>query len=153
MTEERSVATAPVHIRPLADVDMDELARIDETISGQWRPEVWDRRVGYYLRRDPETSVVAEVDGKVVGFMLGEVRSGEFGLETPTGWIEVLGVDPDFRGRAVGRRLAETMLATFRERGAHEVRTLVAEGMPAIGEFFASIGFEPAPLRPLVRRL
>ncbi len=43
--------------------------------------------------------------GEVVGFMLGEVRSGEFGLEEPTGWIEVLGVDPGHRGarRSAGR--------------------------------------------------
>lgn len=154
----RGAAAAPepntaIQIRPLADLDMDAVARIDEAISGQYRPEVWDRRVGYYLRRDPETSVVAELDGEVVGFMLGEVRSGEFGLEEPTGWIEVLGVDPAHRGRAIGRRLAEAMLATFRARGAREVRTLVAEEMAAIADFFASLGFAPAPLRPLVKRL
>jgi ribosomal protein S18 acetylase RimI-like enzyme len=153
MTEPRPAPAAPPRIRPLADFDMDAVARIDEEISGRYRPEVWDRRVGYYLRRDPEASVVAEIDGEVVGFMLGEVRSGEFGLEEPTGWIEVLGVDPAHRGRSIGRLLAEAMLAHFRERGAHEVRTLVADDMASIGEFFASLGFEPAPIRPLVKRL
>ena len=74
--------------------------------AASYRPEVWERRIGYYLRRDPEASVVAEADGKVVGFMLGEVRSGEFGLEEPTGWIEVLGVDPGAPRQAVGRRMA-----------------------------------------------
>src|SRR5688572_30082630 len=110
MTEPRPTPAALPSIRPLADYDMDAVARIDEAISGACRPEVWDRRVGYYLRRDPEASVVAEVDGRVVGFMLGEVRSGEFGLEEPTGWIEVLGVDPAYRGRSIGRLLAEEIL-------------------------------------------
>ena len=61
--------------------------------------------------------------------MLGEVRSGEFGLEEPTGWVEVLGVDPGFRGKAIGRRMAEAMLEHFRAQGAHSVRTLVDEEM------------------------
>jgi ribosomal protein S18 acetylase RimI-like enzyme len=97
--------------------------------------------------------VVAEVDGKVVGFMFGEVRSGEFGLDEPTGWIEVLGVDPEARGRAAGRRMAETMLEHFRSRGAVQVRTLVDAEMEEIGGFFRALGFEPASLQPYVKRL
>ena len=99
-------------------MDISDIVAIDEKIGGRYRPEVWERQIGYYLRRDPEASVVAEVDGKVAGFMLGEVRSGEFGLEEPTGWIEVLGVDPGHRGKAIGRRMAEAILEHFRQRRA-----------------------------------
>ena len=142
-----------MRIRPVDETDIGAVVDIDEKIDGRYRPEVWEGRIGYYLRRDPEASLVAEVNGKVVGFMLGEVRSGEFGLEEPTGWIEVLGVDPDFRGQAVGRRLAEAMLAHFRGKGAVTVRTLVDEKLAGIGQFFTSLGFEPAPLQPFVKRL
>jgi ribosomal protein S18 acetylase RimI-like enzyme len=96
---------------------------------------------------------VAEANGKVVGFMLGEVRSGEFGLEEPTGWVEVLGVDPDLRGQAIGRRMAEQMLNHFRQSGATKVRTLVDETMGEIGEFFTRLGFEAAPIRSFVMDL
>lgn len=145
--------TPEVTIRPLDELDIGAIVALDEKVSGQYRPEVWERRIGYYIRRDPEASLVAELDGRVVGFMLGEVRAGEFGLEEPTGWIEVLGVDPDYRGRAVGRRLAESMLDHFRDRGAATVRTLVDEEREDIASFFASLGFEPATLQPFVRRL
>ena len=140
-------------IRPLDELDIDAIVGIDEKIGGRYRPEVWDRRIGYYLRRDPEASVVAEVGGRVIGFMLGEVRSGEFGLEEPTGWIEVLGVDPAHRGKAVGRLMAEAMLEHFRRQGATSVRTFVDEEMAGLGSFFGSLGFEPATLRPFVKRL
>jgi ribosomal protein S18 acetylase RimI-like enzyme len=143
---------AEVRVRPLDELDIDAIVNIDEKISGDYRPEVWERRIGYYLRRDPEASVVAEVDGKVVGFMLGEVRSGEFGLEEPTGWIEVLGVDPDIRGRAIGRRMADAVLEHFRGQGAHIVRTLVDEGSE-IRSFFSALGFEPSNLRAFGRSL
>jgi ribosomal protein S18 acetylase RimI-like enzyme len=85
--------------------------------------------------------------------MFGEVRSGEFGLEEPTGWIEVLGVDPMARGKSVGRGLADHMLAHFRLKGATKVRTLVDGGMDEIAGFFASIGFRPAELRAFVKEL
>jgi ribosomal protein S18 acetylase RimI-like enzyme len=142
-----------MRIRALEDIDISPIVAIDEKIGGRYRPEVWERRIGYYLRRDPEGSVVAEVAGEVVGFMLGELRSGEFGLEEPTGWIEVLGVDPGHRGKAIGRRMAEALLAHFRELGAHSVRTLVDGEAEELSGFFASLGFEPATLRPFVKVL
>lgn len=143
--------TTQIRIRPLDEMDISAIVGIDEKIGGAYRPEVWERRIGYYVRRDPETSVVAEVDGRVVGFMLGEVRSGEFGLEEPTGWIEVLGVDPEHRGRALGRQMAEALLQHFRERGAHSVRTLVDERNEELRSFFSSAGFEPSSLRAFTR--
>lgn len=143
-----------VSVRPASELDIGDIVQIDESIRGEYRPEVWERRLGYYIRRDPDASVVAIGDDRVVGFMLGEVRSGEFGLEHPTGWIEVLGVDPDYRGRAVGREMARAMLDHFRELGAVEVRTLVdEEEMGDVAGFFRALGFEPAPLKPYVLAL
>jgi ribosomal protein S18 acetylase RimI-like enzyme len=148
------IDTVPgIRIRTLDELDISDIVNIDEKIGGRYRPEVWERRIGYYIRRDPEASLVAEVDGKVAGFMLGEVRSGDFGLEEPTGWIEVLGVDPEHRGKALGRRMAEAMLEHFRSQGAHSVRTLVDEGRGDLCRFFDSLGFEPSALRPFVKTL
>jgi ribosomal protein S18 acetylase RimI-like enzyme len=45
------------------------------------------------------------------------------------------------------------MLEHFRAQGATHVRTLVDERMGAIAAFFESLGFEPAPLRPYVKKL
>lgn len=142
-----------VRVRTADEMDISAIVGIDEKIGGHYRPEVWERRIGYYLRRDPEASVVAEADGRVVGFMLGEVRSGEFGIEEPMGWIEHLGVDPGFRGMAVGRQMLDAMLEHFRRRGARSVQTLVDEEMGEISSFFSALGFQPSTLRPFVRSL
>lgn len=155
-TPSRAEDSSELAIRPATELDIADIVRIDERIGGEYRPDVWERRLGYYLRRDPDAPVVAVSDGgegRVVGFMLGEVRSGEFGLEEPTGWIEVLGVDPGHRGRSAGRLMAEAMLDHFRRRGAVRVRTLVDAEMEGIAGFFRSLGFEPAPLKPFVLSL
>jgi len=142
-----------VRVRPLDELDITEVADIAERSGGPGDPGFWEDRVAYFLRRDPEGALVAEAGGRVAGFMLGEVRSGEFGIAEPTGWIELLGVDPGWRGRDVGRLLAEALEAHFRARGAVAVRTLVDETMPGIAGFFASLGYAPAPMRPFVKRL
>ena len=153
MTDTTDGVTDGVMVRCLDTVDIGDVVRIDEKITGRYRPDEWDQRIGYYLRRDPDAALVAVVDGEVAGFMLGEVRSGEFGLDEATGWIEVLGVDPDQRGRAIGRRLGEAILDHFKGSGATSVRTLVDEDMEGIAGFFSSLGFEPATLRPFVKTL
>jgi len=141
--------TGGVRIRPVDEMDISAIVRIDEKVTGRYRPEDWERRIAYYLRRDPESSFVAESekDGKVLGFMLGEVRAGEFGLEEPTGWVEVLGVDPAARQMGLGRRLAETMHAYFKKKGAKTVRTLVDTRMGEISKFFESVGLAPSSIR------
>ncbi len=144
---------AEIRIHPLTELDIDGITRIDERITGRYRPEVWEERVTYYIRRDAEASQVAEADGAVVGFMLGEVRGGEFGLEEATGWLDFMGVDPGTRGKGVGARLAEALLAHFRSCGAHVARTMVRNEDEQILGFVRSIGFAPAPISSLEKRL
>lgn len=145
--------SSSIHVRTANELDLDAITNIDERITGQYRPDVWERRLTYFLRRDPLSPLVAEVGGQVVGFMLGELKAGEFGLDETTGWVEVLGVDPTSRGLGVGQTLANGMFGYFKQNGAVAVRTLVdTERVDLLG-FFASVGFEPAPLKPLFKLL
>lgn len=142
-----------VRIRTLDELDVSRITAIDERLTGVYRPEVWERRVAYYIRRDPDACRVAEVNGKVVGFMLSDLRGGEFGLEEASGWIERFGVDPDYQGRSLGRRLFEAVVAHLRARGAVAVRTLVNDEDEDLGRFLRGLGFVDAPMTALERRL
>lgn len=147
------MSESAVHVRPLSELDLDGIVRIAERTRHRYQPDLWEDRVTYYLRRDPEGSMVAELDGAVVGFMLADVRAGEFGIEEPTGWIEVLGVDPDQAGQGVGRALAEAILEHYRASGVRRVRTMVDQSMPDVEAFFQRLGFELDTLRPFVKQL
>jgi ribosomal protein S18 acetylase RimI-like enzyme len=142
-----------IRIRPMTELDIEGITRIDERITKQYRPEVWEQRVGYYIRRDAESSQVAELGGAVAGFMMGEVRGGEFGLEEPTGWIEFFGVDPDVRGRDLGRKLMAALLDHFRDQGAHIARTMFATADTDIAGFLKAMQFTPAAVTALEKRL
>ena len=136
-------------IRPLDELDIAAIVAIDEKIGGQYRPDFWEQRVAFYLRRDPESSRVAEVDGKVVGFMLGDVRAGEFGIDHPSGWIERFGIHPDFRGRDLGKQMFAAIVQHFRAEGAGTVRTLVDGKETAVVGFLKALGFAPSALQAL----
>jgi len=144
---------AKPRVRPLDELDIGSIVRIDERISGRYRPEFWEQRVGYYMRRDPDSSQVVEADGKVVGFMLGDVRAGEFGLEEPSGWVERFGIDPDYRGRDLGTLLFGAVIAHFRECGVTTVRTLVDQQDAGVAGFLSAVGFKPSPLQALEMRV
>ena len=148
------MTNSDITLRAISELDIDAVSGIDEKVTGNYKPEDWERRFTYYLRRDPELSLVAEAEGRVIGFMLGEVRAGEFGLDEPSGWIEVMGVDPDFQGRSVGKRLLEGLLENFRARDVAVVRTLVNdETQRGLIGFFEASGFGATPIRTLEQRI
>ncbi|MBI4364652.1 MAG: GNAT family N-acetyltransferase [Candidatus Latescibacteria bacterium] len=140
-------------IRSLSELDVARIIAIDERLTGVYRPEVWERRIVFYLRRDPDASRVAEVDGKVVGFMLSDIRGGEFGLEETSGWIERFGVDPDYQGRSIGRRLFESAVEHMKGQGATAVRTLVDQKDSDLASFLRAVGFQNSPLVALELKL
>jgi len=143
------VEAPEVTIRPLSDVDIDAITRIDEKVTGIYRPDFWENRVAYYRRRDPEASRVAELGGRVVGFMLADLRGGEFGLEETSGWIERFGVDPEVRGKGIGRKLFDALVEHFKASGAHTLRTFVDTRQAETATFLKAVGFGPSALTAL----
>jgi ribosomal protein S18 acetylase RimI-like enzyme len=146
------VTPAPdIRIRPLSELDISRIVAIDERLTGVYRPDVWERRVAYYLRRDPDACPVAEWKGNVVGFMFSDLRGGEFGLEEITGWIERFGVDPDYQGRSIGRRLFDAVVDHLKRQDAAMIRTLVDEKDADLASFLRALGFHAASLKALER--
>jgi ribosomal protein S18 acetylase RimI-like enzyme len=138
----------PPWIRPLDEL----ISHVESTkISGIYRPEIWEEH--HDTRRDPGASQVAVSGGKIVGFMLGDLRAGEFGLDEPSGWIERFGIDPDFRGQDLGRKMFDAIKTHFTAEGAKSVRTLVDTNDGGVAGFLKAIGFTPAPLQALEMRI
>ena len=143
-----------VHVRPLDPRDLDAILAIDEKLTGQTRKDYWRTRFDIAALRPPWMSSVAETDGRVVGFLLGWVGESEFGIAGPTAWIDLIGVDPAYRGRGVGRALLERFVNGGRElRAIRKVATLIDLGQADVREFFVGQGFGPGPLVQLERRL
>jgi GNAT superfamily N-acetyltransferase len=154
------LASADVRIRPLTRDDVDSLVGIVAGIGRASPPGEADARS--YLREtverhidrnEPLMNIAAELDGKLVGFVIGEVRAWEFGQKEKTGWIKVLGVDPEFQGKGVGRKLGQALLDNFRASGITSVRTLVNWYEGDLLSYFRTLGFNVLNMIPLESKL
>jgi GNAT superfamily N-acetyltransferase len=99
-------------------------------------------------------SAVAEVDGRVAGFLLGWVGESEFGIAGATAWIDLVGVDPAYRGRGVARALLDRFVRGGQElRAIGKVATLVDLTQADVRKFFVGAGFRTGPMVQLQRDL
>ncbi len=136
-----------VSIRPVEPTDVGDIVRIDEHLGGQTRKDYWQARVDVAALRPPWMSLVAVADGRVVGFLFGWVGESEFGIARRIGWIDLIGVDPPYRGHGVGRALVDRFVASGRElRAVSTVATLIDIGQPDVREFFVGLGLRPGPM-------
>lgn len=89
---------------------------------------------------NPEDLLIAEEDGRVLGFHWTKLHPAEPG-RTPVGEVYVLGVDPAAQGRGLGRTLTLAGLAHLRDRGAGEILLYVeADNDPAVA-LYRRVGF------------
>ncbi|MBI1737321.1 MAG: GNAT family N-acetyltransferase [Candidatus Rokubacteria bacterium] len=143
-----------VTVRPIESADLDAIVAIDEKLTGQTRKDYWRLRLEIAACRPPWMSSVAEMDARVVGFLFAWVGEAEFGIATPTGWIDLIGVDPAYRGRGVGNALVDRFIAGGRDlRAIGKVATLIDIGQADVREFFTRLGFQHGPMIHLERNV
>src|SRR4030065_1200281 len=106
-------------MRVLDESDLDAVVEIDKNVLGKERRAFWKRKIAY-AGIYPRPALVAEFEGKVVGFILGYVSGWEFGVPDTCGWIDTLGVDPAFQRRGIGRTLFNALIEIFRKSGRQE---------------------------------
>jgi len=139
-----------VTVRPARRADLDRVIAIDATVTGVEKRSYWlsvFRRYGD--GEQPERIfLVAEIDGRVAGFIIGEVRDWEFGAP-PCGWVFAIDVAPEFRLAGVATRMLDALRAGFRRLGVRKLRTILARDNTLILSFFRSQGMMTGPFIPL----
>jgi ribosomal protein S18 acetylase RimI-like enzyme len=137
-------------VRPVRRADLDQVIAIDASETGLEKRKYWAsvfRRYGAGGSSEPQF-LVALAQGRVVGFVIGEVRDWEFG-SPPCGWVFAIDVAPQARLGGVGSRLLEAISASFRRAGVRKLRTLLARDNTLILSFFRSHGMMAGSLMSL----
>ncbi len=130
-----------VKIRGLTSKDLPAIIEIDRKVLGKPRPEYWKRKIEVSEFRPPLASLVAELDGKVIGFILGDVSGWEFGVPDNTGMIETVGVDPAYQRQGIARLLTEELIKSFKLNGVQKINTLIEWDDWDLLQFFHKMGF------------
>ena len=139
-----------IMIRRMVDEDMPKVEVIDRSLSGPQRAISWQvaAEVEAVVYR-PALSFVAEVDGVVVGFLLGDIRGAEYGKDIK-GWIDMVGVHPKYKRLGIGRKLVETFCQVC-ERNKVDVQVLLREDDEQLRRFFSMLNFNRGNMVNFVR--
>jgi ribosomal protein S18 acetylase RimI-like enzyme len=127
----------PIHIRPLAHTDIDEIARWVAATPLWQRYHVTAEAFARRLRdglANGATIFVAERAGAVLGFVWLVAR----GAFNRSAYIQLIGVRPDVRGGGVGRALMEFAEARADSR---ELFLLVSDFNTEAQKFYTRLGY------------
>ena len=143
-------APFPVSIRRVRQGDLDRIIAIDATVTGIEKRNYWKSVYARYGVAGPAERqfLVADAKGRVVGFVIGEVRDWEFG-SAPCGWVFGIDVEPGSRLAGIGAKLLDAICASFRRAGVTKVRTMLSRDNKLILSFFRSQGMMAGALIPL----
>ena len=128
-------------IRSMKIEDADDIGRIQASITKSPAKIDFRQVIEEQVQRDKDASFVAEVDNRIVGFMISYIVYGGFGLEK-SAWIATLGVDPQFMGQGIGKRLAKEILRACRDMGIKHVFTSVRWDSVDLLSFFKTLDFD-----------
>jgi ribosomal protein S18 acetylase RimI-like enzyme len=142
-------------IRLMQTDDFAAVTRIDQKVLKVSRPEYYQLKFEE-LVQSPErlpTSLVAETeDGTVVGFVMGELFIGEYGISHEA-TLDTIGVDPDHQHRGIGKQLLKEFMDHLKALGARKINTLVDSNDSLMMHFFSSNQFGPSQTLNLERSL
>jgi ribosomal protein S18 acetylase RimI-like enzyme len=144
-------------IRPMEHGDIDAMIAIYNQIREEKIPGVKRSRLSYrgamtadeVASTDPsgplDLSLVAEIDGKVVGFIWA--RQALAGIPVvEVGVIHMLIVDPDYQKQGIATKLVEALTKRCRDRGVEAVRAVIDERHWELQNYFQGLGFQRSEL-------
>jgi predicted N-acetyltransferase YhbS len=145
-----------IHIRLMRAEDFDAVVGIDEKVLEASRPEYYELKFDklFQSRDYLPTSMVAETDdGRVVGFVMGELYMGEYGIFQEAATLDTIGVDPQCRQQGIGERLINEFIDHLKSLGVRKIHTLVGLNDAKLMHFFSANQFRPSKTINLERSI
>jgi ribosomal protein S18 acetylase RimI-like enzyme len=143
-----------VLVRSLRQEDAPRLVRMDQAITGRNRSAWYEGKLKRALTEsDLNISLGAEVDGCLVGAVLGSLHYGEFGLPQPIAVLDTILVDPGHGRHGIGTVLLDQLVKNLEALGIERLRTEVAWNDRELVGFLGKNGFGPGGRLVLERNL
>ena len=139
-------------IRELTSQDVEPISDIYSGIIQEPVKPDFKELIQRHAERDEDLSLVAEIDGQVVGFMISYILTLGFGIEK-SAWIATLGVNPDYMGQGIGKNLARRIFEFYKTKGIENVYTSVRWDSTDLLSFFKTLGFDRSNFINLNKKL
>jgi ribosomal protein S18 acetylase RimI-like enzyme len=136
--------------------DFDAVVGIDAKVLKASRPEYYEMKFEkLFNSKDylPASLVAEEADGTVVGFVMGELFMGEYGIFQEAATLDTIGVDPQYQHQGIGEQLMNEFMDHLRKVGVRKINTLVDWNDSKLIQFFSANQFSPSKTINLERIL
>lgn len=136
--------------------DLDAIVEIDTKVLKVSRPDYYRTKFEkiFESRDHIPTSLVAETaDGKVVGFVMGDLFMGEYGIFQAEATLDTIGVDPEYQHQGIGVQMVKEFIDHLKRLGVNKLNTLVNWDDAKLVRFFGSIQFSPSKTINLEREI
>lgn len=98
------------------------------------------------------SSLVAEIDGRIVGYMASTTLYAGFGMKA-SAWIMAIGVHPDYMGQGIGLALGRKICDVYKQKGIQHIYSSVRWDSTDVLSFFKKLGFERSDFINLKKKL
>ena len=130
-----------IEIRDARDADADVLSPLMEQLMHRpTTPAQIRSRLRRLAARDVDRVLVAQVEGRVVGFA-GVTYAWLFHADLPTARLMSIVVDEGCRGQGIGRRLVEASIDQARAWGCDRLELTSRLERAGAHSFYESVGF------------
>jgi ribosomal protein S18 acetylase RimI-like enzyme len=139
-------------LRSMTAADLPAIVRIDRLLTGRDRSEYMRAQLAEALDDSAiRVSLVACLDGTVVGYLMARTDLGDFGRTEPVAIIDTIGVDPEYAHRGVGHALMSQLVVNLGALRVERVETIIAPRDLALLGFLYDCGFVPSQRLAFVR--
>ncbi len=129
-----------IRVRKMKIEDADAISKIYGAITQRLVEIDFERVIAQDAQRGEDACFVAEIEGKVVAFIISYILNLGFGIEK-SAWIATLGVNPDYMGQGIGGQMAKELFLFYRKEGIENVYTSVRWDSTDLLSFFKTLGF------------
>jgi len=136
-----------IKVRLMRETDFDDVVRLDQKILNMNRLDYYKLKFELLFKSGEflPTSLVAEDENKtLIGFIMGELYIGEFGISREGASIDTVGVDPEYRRQGIGKRLMTEFLDHLKQLGVQKINTLVEKEDTRLMNYFHANLFNPS---------
>jgi ribosomal protein S18 acetylase RimI-like enzyme len=154
--ETKTMNESPIKIRLMKAEDFDAVVGIDGKVLNAPRPEYYELKFEKLFKSKdylPVSLVAEREDGTVVGFVMGELYLGEYGIFQEQATLDTIGVDPDYQHKGIGEQLINEFVDHLRKVGVQKISTLVYWNDSKLIHFFSANQFIPSKTINLERNL
>ena len=136
-----------IKVRLMKADDFDAVVGIDKKVLKASRPEYYELKFEKLFQSKeylPTSLVAEEEDGTVVGFVMGELYMGEYGISQEGATLDTIGVDPYCQHKGIGEQLINEFVDHLRDLGVQKINTLVDRNDSKLTHFFSANQFSPS---------